>query len=504
MPSDDPDAFKQVKASNVQEYKKENGSSARGGAPADGAYRRRFLLEGIENMKIIIVGAGKIGSTLAEQLAREGHDITIIDQKKESIEELGSKLDIMVIEGNGVALPTLREAGVETADLLIAVTASDERNLLACLIAKKAGARHTIARVRSSEYAENLRLIKDDLGLSFSVNPEFATACEIARVMRVPSAIKIDTFARGRVELLKVRIAQDSPLAGLSLMDLGKFHARVLVCAVERGEKQVYIPDGQFRLEAGDRISFIAQPKQAKVFFKQIGVQKNPVKQVMLIGGGRIAAGVARQMLDFGAEVKIIERDYSVCEALAEALPHAVIIHGDGTDQQCLQEEGIEEMDAVASLTGMDEENILISLYAAKHSSAKIITKINRSAFSDVISDMELGSVFYPRYIAADAILRYVRAMQNSVGSGVETLYKVVGNKAEALEFRVTAGSCLRGVPLMKLPLRKNILIGSINRRGRILIPGGQDTLEVGDTVVVVTGVTGLNELDDILDKRRG
>lgn len=455
-------------------------------------------------MKIIIVGAGKIGSTVAEQLAREGHDITVVDQKKASLDALSNQLDILPVLGNGVALETLRQAGVADADLLIALTASDERNLLACLIAKKAGTRHTIARVRSTEYADNLSLIKDDLGLSFSVNPEYACAHEMARVLRVPSAIKIDTFARGRVELLKFRISEDSPLAGLSLMELGRFHARVLVCAVEHGEKQVYIPNGQFRLAVGDRISFIAQPGQAKVFFRQIGIQTNPVKHVMLIGGGRIAQRLARLMLDFGADVRIIESNYETCEALAEALPDATIIHADGTDQNSLMEYGLERMDAVAALTGMDEENILISLYAAKHSQAKLVTKINRSAFSDVIADMELGSVFYPRYIAADAVLRYVRAMQNSVGSGVETLYKIVGNKAEALEFRVTAASRLRGIPLMKLKLKENILIGSINRAGKILIPSGQDTLEEGDTVVVVTAVTGLNELDDILEKRRG
>lgn len=453
-------------------------------------------------MKIVIIGAGKVGATLVEQLAREGHEITAVDYDPDALEVIDT-LDVMTVEGNGLTKETLLEAGVNTADLAIAVMSTDEQNLLACLMAKKLGVGNTIARVRNPEYMTGVRMVQDDLGLSMSLNPELASASEIARILRVPSAIKIDTFSKGRVELHKIRLDADSPLDGMSLIELGKMHMGVLVCVVERGDSEVYIPSGTFTLKAGDRISVVAKPKNAARFFHKIGIQMDPVKRVMIIGGGRISYYLAKQMLDFGAAVKIIEANAEVCESLAERLPDATIIHGDGTNEKLLAEEGIAKMDAFASLTGIDEENILMSLYARSVSKAKIVTKINRTTFSQVIKSMDLGSVFHPRYIAADHIVRYVRAMANSLGSNVETLYKIVGNKAEALEFRATEKSAVCGKPLMDLPTIPNLLIGAINRSGKIITPGGRDTIEPGDTVVVVTGVTGLNDLDDILDKRR-
>lgn len=453
-------------------------------------------------MNIVIVGAGKIGATLVEQLAREGHEITVIDIDPDALEVVGT-LDVMAVEGNGLTRETLLEAGVDTADLAIAVMSTDEKNLLACLIAKKLGVGNTIARVRNPEYMAGIRMVQEELGLSMSLNPELASATEIARILRVPSAIKIDTFSRGRVELCKIRLDENSVLDGMSLIELGKLHAGVLVCVVERGANEVYIPSGSFTLKAGDRISVVARPRTAAKFFHKIGIQSDPVKRVMIIGGGRISFYLARQMLDFGAEVKIIEANYEICESLAERLPEATIIHGDGTNEKLLAEEGIAKMDAVATLTGIDEENILMSLYTRSVSKAKIVTKINRTTFSDVIKSMDLGSVFRPRNIAADYIVRYVRAMENSLGSNVETLYKIVGDKAEALEFRATERSAVCGIPLMELATRPNLLIGAINRGGKIITPGGRDTIEPGDTVVVVTGITGLNDLDDILDKRR-
>lgn len=424
-------------------------------------------------MNIVIIGAGKIGATLTEQLLREGHEITVVDTRTAALDAIGNTLDVMTVEGNGISMDTQIEAGVPSADLVIAVMSTDEQNLLSCLIAKRLGVGNTIARVRNPEYTSGLHLIQDDLGLSMALNPELASATEIARILRAPASIKIDTFSKGRVELHKMRIDPGSIL------------------------------DGSFTLLAGDRISVVASPKLAAKFFHKIGVQTNPVKRVMLLGGGRISYYLARQMLDFGASVKIIESSAAVCDSLAERLPEATIIHGDGTSEQLLAEEGIAKMDAVASLTGIDEENVLMSLYARSVSSAKIVTKINRTTFSHIIKGMDLGSVFHPRYIAADHIVRYVRAMQNSLGSNVETLYKIVGNKAEALEFRATEKSAVCGRPLMELPTRPNLLIGAINREGRIITPGGRDTIEPGDTVVVVTAATGLDDLDDILDKRR-
>ena len=347
-------------------------------------------------MNIVIIGAGKIGATLTEQLLREGHEITVVDTRTAALDAIGNTLDVMTVEGNGISMDTQIEAGVPSADLVIAVMSTDEQNLLSCLIAKRLGVGNTIARVRNPEYTSGLHLIQDDLGLSMALNPELASATEIARILRAPASIKIDTFSKGRVELHKMRIDPGSILDGMKLSDLGRLQSGALVCVVERGQHEVYIPDGSFTLLAGDRISVVASPKLAAKFFHKIGVQTNPVKRVMLLGGGRISYYLARQMLDFGASVKIIESSAAVCDSLAERLPEATIIHGDGTSEQLLAEEGIAKMDAVASLTGIDEENVLMSLYARSVSSAKIVTKINRTTFSHIIKGMDLGSVSIP------------------------------------------------------------------------------------------------------------
>ena len=455
-------------------------------------------------MKIVIVGDGKIGSTLAEQLSREGHEITIIDRSGEPLQQTSEDLDILCVEGNGATYATQMEAGVDSADLLIAVTMSDELNLLCCLVAKKIGARHTIARVRNPEYSGELSLISDDLGLSLSVNPELLCATEIARTLRIPSAIKTDTFANGHVELLKVQIPQDSLIAGKTLMELPSLvKAKILICAVERGEQEVYIPSGSFRLEAGDRMSFVASIRDAQAFFHQIKLASSRVRTVLIVGGGHIAYYLAKQLTDLGVGVKITEVNYERCLQLSSLLPKAEILHGDGTNEGFLRECGVAQTDAFAALTGIDEENVLMGLYVRKtFPKVKVITKINRYSFQSIIETMDLGSVFNPRFSTSNVICRYARSMQNSLGSNVETLHQLGG--AEALEFRVAEGSAVCGIPLQTLRLRQNLLIGCINRAGKILIPSGQDTIEPGDTVVVVTSVTGLNELDDILEKRRG
>lgn len=457
-------------------------------------------------MKIVIVGDGKIGSTLAEQLSREGHDITIIDRSPAPLQQTTEDLDILCIEGNGATYATQLEAGVDSADLLIAVTASDELNLLCCLVAKKAGARHTIARVRNPEYDGELSLITDDLGLSLAVNPELTCAQEMARSLRVPSAIKADAFAGGRVELLQVQIPEDSVLTGKTLMELPSLtaNAKVLIGAVERGTS-VCIPTGTFRLEAGDRISLIAEPRSAQAFFKKTRLAASPVRQVMIVGGGRIAYYLARQLMESGMNVKILDSDYARCEELADLLPKASILHGDGTNEAFLRESGIAETDAFAALTGIDEENLLMGMYVRKtFPRVKAVTKINRNSFQNIIGAMDIGSTFNPRHSASNQICRYVRAMQNSVGSKVETLYKLLGGRVEALEFRVAENADFCGVPLSQLRLRANLLIGSILRGSQVLIPNGQDTLESGDSVIVITTVTGLSDLRDILEKRKG
>ncbi len=452
-------------------------------------------------MKIVIVGNGKIGSTLAEQLSREGHEITSIDNDPSALQRTAQELDILCVEGNGAVYETQIEAGADSADILIAATMYDELNLLCCLIAKKAGAQHTIARVRNPEYSKELSMISDDLGLSLSVNPELYCATEMARALRIPSAIKTDTFAGGRVELLKFQLQPDSPLVGRALVEMpGIVKVRVLVCAVERGENEVFIPSGNFRLEAGDRISFIASPSGAQAFFRQLHLSGGRIRDVILSGGGRIAYYLARQLLDAGMDVKIIEKDYARCEELSALLPDATIFNGDGTDETFLLESGIEQADAFASLTGKDEENILISHYVRRMwPKVKVLTKVDRNSFQNIADSMDIGSTFNPRVSTSNLICSYVRSMQNSVGSKVETLYKLVGGKAEALEFRAAEGSAVCGIPFQKMKVKENLLIGCINREGRIIIPSGQDVIQPGDTVVVVTSVTGLKDLQDIL-----
>lgn len=450
-------------------------------------------------MKIIIIGDGKIGSVLAEQLSKEDHEVTLIDQHADPLEQSNKELDVMVVEGDGTSHLVQKEAGVERADLLIACTGADEMNLLCCLIAKKLGARHTIARVRNPKYVEELALIKEDLGLSMSINPERECAVEMARVLRFPSAIKIDTFAKGQVEILKYNVSETSPLNGLSLIEMSKLRAKVLICAVERGEREVFIPSGEFRLRAGDRISIVASPREAQRFFHQIGVAKARVRQAMVIGGGHMAYYLAKQLLEAGMDVKIVEADKARCEELSELLPGAAILQGDGTDQKLLLEEGLAHMDAVAAMTGIDEENILLALYAGQTTKAKVITKVNRDSYEGIVEQMELGSVFFPRRICADNVVRYVRAMQASDAyASMETLCKIASGKVEAMEFHVTAASWFCGVPLQELSLKNDLLVGCISRDGKTITPRGSDTIEVGDSVIVVTTHSGLRSLDDI------
>lgn len=450
-------------------------------------------------MKIIIVGCGKVGTTLAEQLNRENHDITLIDCDSEALQSISDSTDVMSVTGNGAVYQVQMEAGIKEADLLIATTNSDELNMLCCLIAKKAGNCHTIARIRNPEYSAEINYIREELNLSLAINPELAAAREIARLLRFPNAIKIELFAKGRIELLKFLIPKDSILDRMKVMDVvSRLKSNVLICAVERGD-DVVIPDGNFEMKGGDKISFIAPHAECADFFRKAGIENNTVNSAMFVGGGKLTVYLAKALADTKIKIKIIEQDEERCRILSELLPHAMIIHGDGSDQKLLLEEGIRQTEAFASLTGFDEENILLSLYAASQSRAKLTTKVNKIAFENVINALNLGSVIYPKMLTADIILQYVRAMQNSMGSNIETLYKIVADKAEALEFRVRGDSPVLGIPLEKLRTRNNLLVACINRNGRIIMPRGKDTLEAGDTVIIVTTHTGLNDLKDIL-----
>ena len=451
-------------------------------------------------MKIIIVGCGKVVTTLAEQLNRENHDITLIDTNEEAIQNISDSADVMGVTGNGAVYQVQMEAGIQDADLLIATTNSDELNMLCCLIAKKAGNCHTIARIRNPEYSSEIRYIREELNLSLAINPELAAAREIARLLRFPSAIKIEPFAKGRIELLKFLIPEHSLLNDMRVMDVVNcLKSNVLICVVERGN-DVVIPDGNFVMKKGDKISFIASHQESADFFKKAGVDNNIVKSAMFMGGGKLTHYLCRLLEDTKIKIKIIERDEERCRQLSELLPKAMIIHGDGTDEQLLLEEGIRQTEAFASLTGFDEENIMLSLYASSQSKAKLITKVNKIAFENVINSLNLGSLIQPKMLTAEIILQYVRAMQNSMGSSnIETLYKIAADKAEALEFRVKEGSPVLGIPLEKLKLIDNLLVACINRGGTIITPRGKDTVEAGDTVIVVTTHTGLNDLTDIL-----
>ena len=450
-------------------------------------------------MKIVIIGSGKLGRTLAEQLIQENHDIIVVDENVSKLQNVVDRLDIMGINGNGATIPVLREAGVDDADLVIAATAEDELNLLACLIAKRVGARNTIARVRNPEYIDVMSLVKQDLGLSLSINPELACALEMSRVLKFPSMVTVDTFAKGRVEILQFEILKDSPLAGMKLRDISKFRKKILVCAVERDDGEIYIPTGEFQIEAGDHVSIVGDSTDIPKFLLQIGMIEDKIQNIIIVGGGRIGYYLANQLIESDVNVTLVENNLTRCQQLAELLPKAEIIYGDGTDQQLLVEIGAESADAFAALTGFDEENIMMSLYVGSMSKAKRITKVTRIPFTKVIAQLNVGSVFFPVLIAAENIIRYVRAMQNSYGSNVETLCRIIDGKAEALEFYVNENSHLVDIPLMDLELKKNVLIGTINREGQIIIPGGSDVIKPKDTVIVVTTIRGLNALEDIL-----
>ncbi len=453
-------------------------------------------------MRIIVVGCGKVGESIVSRLSKEDHDIAVVDTDPVVIGDVTDNFDVMGVVGNGASYSVLKEAGIEETDLLIAVTDSDELNLLCCLFAKKAGGCNTIARVRNPLYNEEIGYIRDELGLSMTINPELAAAMEISRLLRFPSAIKIDTFSKGRVELLQFEIPDGSILDNCSLTDLsGRVKSEILVCAVERAG-DVVIPNGQYVLRAGDKVSIIASHHHARNFFSKIGVEIHRVNDAMIIGGGTIAYYLAKLLLSYNIGVKIIERDMRRCEWLSEELPKAIVINGDAVDQDLLMEEGLESCESFVSLTGIDEENIFLSLFAQQNNDkAKIVTKTNRISIDNIIDKFHLGSMIHPKNITTEYIVRYVRAMQNSLGSNVETLYNIVENKAEALEFNVHQEPSVVGIPLAKLRTKDNVLIACITRAGEIILPNGQTQIQEGDNVIIVTTHRGFREIKDILEK---
>ena len=450
-------------------------------------------------LNIIIVGCGKVGMTLIEQLSKEGHDITIIDKNAAKVQEMSNLYDIMGLVGNGASYSVQMEAGIENADLIIAVTASDELNLLCCTVAKQVGDCAAIARVRTPDYSKEAGYLREKLGLTMIINPELEASLETARILYLPTALEVNSFAHGQAEIVKFKIPEGNLLDGMTIATLGKsITNEILICAIER-EGEVYIPGGNFQMAKNDIVSFVAPRRHIRSFLKKIGFKTKQVKDAMIVGGGKASYYLAKQLIAMGIDVKIIEQNKERCEELSILLPEAIIINGDGTDEEVLREEGIEYAQAFIPLTGIDEENIMLTLHAKQVSNAKLITKINRSTFKNVISKLDLGSVIYPRYITSEAIIAYVRAKKNSTNSNIETLYHMFDNRAEAIEFRVDEPSSVTGIPLKDLMLKNDMLVSFIYRNGKVQIPSGLDTIEVGDTVMIVTTHTGLDNIQDII-----
>lgn len=459
-----------------------------------------FGLSKKENgLKIIIVGCGKVGANLVDQLSKEGHDITVIDKKAEKIQDITNTYDVMGLVGNGASYSTQMEAGIEETDLIIAVTDSDELNLLCCTVAKRVGKCAAIARVRTPDYSEETGYLREQLGLALIINPELEAAREVARILYLPTALEVNSFAHGQAELVKFKVPEGNLLNGFSLAYLGKNITNdILICAVERNG-EVYMPNGDFVLQSGDVVSFVSERHIARDFLKQIGLATRQVKDTMIIGASKAAYYLAKELLNMGISVKIIEKEKENCESLSVKLPKAIIINGDGTDPDILKEEGIETVQSFIPLTGIDEENIMLTLYAKQVSKAKVVTKINRVNYKQVINNLDLGSLVYPKYITSEAIIAYVRAKKNSMGSNIETLYHMFDSRVEAIEFIVEENSKVSGVPIKDLKLKKDVLISFINHNGHIIIPTGNDEIEDGDTVMIVTKNTGFTGIDDIV-----
>lgn len=453
-------------------------------------------------MKIVIIGDGKVGYKLAKQLSSEKYDIILIDNNEEKLRKSIERMDVFCVAGEGGSVEVQQRADVPHADLVIACTSTDECNMLSCLIARRLGARHTIARVRNPIYYKQIDFLKKDLHLSMVVNPELIVAGDITRLLLFPDASKVETFVKGRVELVEFPI-HCGKLEGLSLSELyARFQVQVLVCAVESGET-VLIPDGDYILKAGDKLHIAASHQNMEQFFKKIALRKEKIKNAMICGGGRVAYYLASQLCNLGMNVKIIERNRERCEELCELLPKATIINGDATEHDLLIEEGIEKTDAFIALTGMDEENIIMSLFASKQSVSKVIVKINEDRRAMMIDELGLDSIVSAKTATADAILGYVRARRNSqCSANVETMYQLLDGRVEALEFIIKSENAYTGVSLKDLNLKVNNIIACIARGRKIIIPNGDDSIQVGDSVVIITMTKQIRDLDDILVKR--
>lgn len=451
-------------------------------------------------MNIVLVGVGRMGGEIAIRLADEGHDITVVDNDAERLEQIANTVDAMTLLGNGADYSVLSEAGVADADLLIAVTNEDAVNMLCCLSGKKLGVKNTVARVRTMEYFQQMVFLKDELGLSLVLNPEQAAAAEISRILRFPSAAKVDSFAKGRAEMVEHTVEAGSPLCSLRLDRLRSKHGGILIAVVERGE-DVFIPRGDFVLQEGDAIHVVGSPNAISGFFKGIGCYKRSVRDVMLLGGGRISLYLGAYLMGAGIRVKIMERDEQHCETIKEILPKAEVLLGDGTDPKVLVEEGIRSADAFVALTGSDQNNIITSMFAQREGVGKVIVKVNEDAFRIMAGSQKLDSFVLPKNAAAEIVVSYVRAMQHSINTvGIESLHDIAYGKAEVLEFSINGDAPNLGVPIKELDIRRDTLIAAIIRNNQCIIPGGSDTMEKNDTVIAVTTKFGMKGFADIFE----
>ncbi len=451
-------------------------------------------------MQIIIVGYGNIGRTLTEQLMIEGHDITVIDSNAEKIEEVIGASDVLGVVGNATSIGTQIEAGVAQADLLVAVTRSDEVNLLCCLIAKRAGARHIIARVSNPIYNKEIQFFKEDLGLSMIINPQLTAAKEMVSLLKFPSALQIDSFPKSRVEAVGFRVEEGNAICNKSLKDLaGMFLGKILIPIVQRGE-EVIVPDGDFCLRAKDEVTILATTHEIVGFFRKIKIPTTAAKSALIVGGGRTTIYLAKHLIEMGVKVKIIERDIKRCEMLIEMLPKAMIIHGDATDKELLIEEGVEDIEAFVANSNIDEENIMLALGVKTLSKAKIIAKVHRVSYNEIIDDLDIGSVIYPKNSAAEHILKYVRGKRNSMGSSsIETLYRLNDNRIEALEMVIRKGASVIGKELKDIPWKSGVIVGCINHKGTTSIANGNSVIKEGDTVILFTSIKGVKNIEDAI-----
>ncbi len=451
-------------------------------------------------MKIVIIGLGTIGKTILKSLSGEGHTITIIDEDKLKIESLIEKHDVFGVVGNGACLDIQREANMEDADLAIVLTDSDELNVFACLVAKKIGVKNTIARVRNPDYRKQIIEMKDDLGIAMIVNPEREMANEILNIINLPSVTQIEHFAKGRVSLVEIMVNKDCSLVGETLISLGKkLTSKVLICAVQRGD-EVIIPSGTFIIQEGDRIHFTSDAKMLGDFLSEANLVKSRFKNIMIVGGGKIGYYLSDALSKKKYKVKLIESNPSHAETLAELLPRVTVVCGNGTQHDVLIEEGIEAMDAFVALTDIDEENMIVSMFANKKNVKKSITQIKSDDLYGMLDELGINNNVSPKHIVASRIISYIRALANSVGSNVLAMYQLVNNQVEALEFAAKRQEDFYNKPLRELRIRKGCLIACIIRQNEVIIPDGNSEIKLGDNVVVVTTHKNFDDLNDVFE----